>query len=385
MPIDSNEATSLLSGLVAVESTNPWLLEGAAGEAAVARYISDWLAKSGISAQTEEVLPGRSNVVARLGGTGGGQILCLNAHVDTVGLAGWPDQALRPRIEGDRLYGLGAADDKGQCVAALLALKSAMSWKRPLSGEVIVAFTVDEEGASKGTEHLVTRHKANAAIVLEPVGLGSIVVSHQGFGWVDVVVHGVAAHGSEPEKGVDAIVQMAEVIQRLHRLDVERFARSPHRLNGKTVFHTGTIRGGTDYATYPSACVVGLEIGTQPGETMRDRTRDIEAILEGIREVIPTFKAEFNVKLEHEPFEAQGHEVLLGGLSEAIEEVLGRTPTQTGLNAWTDSALMQTAGIPTLMIGARGGNLHAPDEWVSLTEVVQLAQILEHVMLRYCH
>ena len=166
------------------------------------------------------------------------------------------------------MLGLGAADDKGHCAAALLALKSAVLSGRRMRGDLMIAIVADEEGASIGTEHLVAHHKSeiDAAIVLEANGLTNVLVTHQGFGWIDVVVHGTAAHGSAPDKGVDAIVHMAEVVRRLHELDRKAYQAHPHPMNGRTVFHTGTIVGGTDYATYPDRCVLGIEIGTQPGE-----------------------------------------------------------------------------------------------------------------------
>jgi acetylornithine deacetylase len=331
----------------------------------------------------EEVAPGRPNLLARLRGSGGGPTLCLNAHSDTVGYANWRERALVPRRDGDRLYGLGAADDKGCCAVALLVLRELVASGMALRGDLLVAFTADEEGASIGTEHLVANHEMDAAIVLEPDGLPRLIVEHQGFGWIDVIVHGKAAHGSAPDEGVDAIVHMAEVVRRLDRLDREVFRANPDPLNGRTVFHTSTIGGGTDYATYPSRCVLGIEIGTQPGEHLSDRVADIEAVFAVIREADPSFQGEVEVTLEREPFRAEGHEDLQGALDAAATEVLGRPFEPAGLNAWADSGLMQGAGIPTLMLGPLGSNFHAPDEWTSIAETVQTVEIVERAVRRF--
>ncbi|MDP9301022.1 MAG: M20/M25/M40 family metallo-hydrolase [Actinomycetota bacterium] len=199
-----------------------------------------------------------------------------------------------------------------------------------------------------------------------------------------MVVHGRAAHGSAPEKGIDAIVHMAEVVRRLDRLDREVYSASAGSTNGKTVFHTGTIEGGTDYATYPSRAVLGIEIGTQPGENLSDRVREIEAILGEIAGTHTGFRAEVDVKLDREPFRAQGHGKLLAALDSAAVEVIGRPFEQQGLNAWTDAALMQAAGIPTVLIGSAGGNFHAPDEWASISELAQLANIVDGAARRFC-
>ena len=128
------------------------------------------------------------------------------------------------------MIGLGVADDKGGCAAAMLAARGtgshrANSWRAMCS----IALVIDEEGVSIGTEHLVANHadEIDMAINLEPDGSHTIFGEHQGFGWIDIVVHGVPAHGSAPEKGVDAIVHMAEVITRLHKLDKTQWTPNP--------------------------------------------------------------------------------------------------------------------------------------------------------------
>jgi acetylornithine deacetylase len=383
MPVSERDVEELISQLVRIESVTPWLIPDGSGEGEVARFMAGWLDGLGAQVTLEDVEPGRPNLLARLPGTGGGPTLCLNAHSDTVGFANWRDRALEPRREGDRLFGLGAADDKGCCALALLVLRELAASGERLRGDLLVACTVDEEGVSIGTEDLVRRHRMDAAIVLEPDALPRLVVEHQGFGWIDVIVHGRPAHGSAPEEGVDAIVHMAEVVRRLDRLDREIFSANPDPLNGRTVFHTGTIEGGTDYATYPSRCVLGIEIGTQPGEHLSDRVRDIETIFAEVREAHPSFRGEVEVKLDREPFRAEGHEDLQAALDAAATNVLGRPLEPVGLNAWADSGLMQGAGIPTLMFGPLGTNFHAPDEWISIPEVVQAVAIVEGAVRRF--
>ena len=148
-------------------------------------------------------------------------------------------------------------------------------------------------------------------------------------------------------------------------------------MNGRTVFHTGTVAGGTDYATYPNIAKLGIEIGTQPGEHLSNRVAEIEAIFSEIALSEPGFRGEVVVRLDREPFQARGHETLLAAVSRAMESVLGEPAKLVGVNAWTDAALMQDAGIPTLLLGANGGNFHAPHEWVSVSDVVNLCAILE--------
>ena len=383
MPVTARQVIELLSAMVQIESVTPSLIPTGAGEAKVAAYIAQWLARTGADVDVVEVASGRQNVLARLRGTGGGPVLCLNAHSDTVGYAGWPEEALRPRIDGDRMYGLGAADDKGGCAAAMLALAAVAESGAQLRGDLLVACVADEEGRSIGTEHLVEQGGINAAIVIEPQPTHELVVEHQGFGWIDIVTRGVAAHGCEPGIGVDAIVHLAHVITRLGRLDREVFQMHPSLMNGRTVFHTGTISGGTDYATYPNVAKVGIEIGTQPGESLSDRVAEIEAIFADVARTEQGFSGQVVVRLEREPFVAQGHERLQDVVVKAMTAVLGREPSITGMNGWTDAALLQAAGIPTLLLGATGGNYHTTGEWASISELARLTEILEQSARAY--
>ncbi len=355
MPVTARQVIELLGPMVRIESITPSLIPTGSGEGKVAEYIAAWLARTGASVDVVEAAPGRPNVLARLRGTGAGPTLCLNAHSDTVGYGGWPDEALVPHVDGDRMYGLGAADDKSGCAAAMLALAAIAGSGAQFRGDLLVACVADEEGRSIGTEHLVRQGGIDAAIVIEPQPTHELVVEHQGFGWIDVITRGVAAHGCEPDVAVDAIVL----------------------LNGRTVFHTGTVTGGTDYATYPSFAQVGIEIGTQPGERLSDRVAEIESIFAEIARNEKGFSGDVVVRLEREPFVAQGHEPLQEFVVKAMTAVLGREPAITGMNGWTDAALLQAAGIPTLLLGSTGGNYHTAGEWASISELVRLTEILE--------
>jgi acetylornithine deacetylase len=177
---------------------------------------------------------------------------------------------------------------------------------------------------------------------------------------------------------------MAEVVKRMDQLDREVFSLTAESRNGKTVFHTGTLEAGTDYATYPSRAVLGIEIGTQPGEHLSDRVREIEGIFAELSGTLRGFSAEVDVKLDRDPFVAEGYEPLLAALDAAAVDVIERPFEPCGLNAWTDAALMQAAGIPTVLIGSAGGNYHAPDEWASIPELTQLARIVESAARTFC-
>ena len=385
MPVFPRQVIELLSPMIRIESVTPCLVEGGSGEAKIAEFIAGWLLDSvaGVDVELVEVKPGRPNVIARLRGTGGGPTLCLHAHTDTVGYEGWPDEALMPKVDGDRIYGLGAADGKAACAAAMLALQSLAESRARFRGDLLVAFVADGEGASIGSEQLARQGGFDAAIVLEPRRTHEVGVEHQGFGWLDIITRGVAAHGREQESGVDAIVHLAEVISRLHQLDLAKFQAYPSLLNGKTVFHTGTITGGTDYSTYPNFARLGIKIGTQPGEHLSDRIAEIHAIFAEIARIEPGFSGEVVVHMDREPFVASGHEELQQMAAGAMMEVLGRKAKVSGMDGWTDAPLIQASGVPTLLLGSAGGNYHVPNEWASISEVIKLSAVLERIARQY--
>src|SRR5436305_12428547 len=104
--IGMNEITKLLQQLVAIDSINPDLVPGSAGEQNIARFVAEWLDRAGLEVELDESAPGRPNVIGIARGTGGGRSLLLNAHMDTVGVAGMA-RPHHPYIEGNRLYGRG--------------------------------------------------------------------------------------------------------------------------------------------------------------------------------------------------------------------------------------------------------------------------------------
>lgn len=185
----------LLADLVRIDSVNPDLIEGAAGEGEIARYVAGWLERAGLEAELEEVAPGRFNAVGIARGSGGGNTLLLNAHTDTVGVAGM-ERPFEPVVEDGRLHGRGAYDMKASLAAIMLAGAEAAG--AGLRGDVIVTAVCDEEAASVGTARVANRYRADAAIVAEPTEL-RLALAHKGFVGFEVETAGRAAHGSRPD------------------------------------------------------------------------------------------------------------------------------------------------------------------------------------------
>jgi acetylornithine deacetylase/succinyl-diaminopimelate desuccinylase family protein len=375
-----SEITELLRQLVAIDSINPDLVPGSAGEEKIARFIADWLERAGLEVVWEEPAPRRPNVIGIARGAGGGKSLLLNAHMDTVGITGM-ERPHDPFIKDNRLYGRGAYDMKGG-LAAIMATGAAVK-KRTLPGDVIITAVADEEFASIGTASIVKNWHADAAIVTEPTEL-NICTAHKGFVWLDFETEGIAAHGSRPDLGIDAIVKMGKVLVSIEELNRLLCSAPSHRLLGSGSVHASLIQGGQELSSYPNHCFLSAERRTVPGETLQKVEAEMTGILEQIASSDHTFKASITATLTREPFETSLDEPIVRTLLRKTSTILGHEPIEIGHTGWMDSALLSSAGIPTVVFGPGGEGAHAVVEWSNLEHVDRCVEILTAVAEEFC-
>src|SRR3954452_10452383 len=358
-----SDLVELLRGLVAIDSVNPELVPGGAGEGAVARFVAEWLERAGLEVTLEEVAPGRPNVVGVRRGSGGGRSLVLNAHMDTVGFAGM-DAPLEARIDGDRMYGRGTCDMKAGLAAAMSAAASVDG----LAGDVIVAAVADEEAGALGTRAFVERWAADGAIVTEPTE-ELVAVAHKGFVGFEIETAGRAAHGSRPEEGIDAIVAMGPILTSLEELDDSLGDEATHPLLGRASVHASLIEGGQEFSSYPDRCLLTGEWRTLPGDTS-------EAVVARLRDIAGG--AEVRGLHVGQPFEVDPE-------SDLPRLVCEHARTEfTGVAFWADSAILAGAGIPTVLYGPIGAGAHAVVEWVDLGSVERVRDTLVAVARDFC-
>lgn len=375
LPYTSADVEVLLSDLVAIDSVNPALVPGGAGEAEIARFVAGWAEAAGLAVDIVEPSPGRPSVVATARGHGGGRSLMLNAHLDTVGVAGMAAPH-EPRVQDGRLYGRGSYDMKGGLAACMLATAGAA--RAGLAGDVLLTAVSDEEHSSIGVQAVVERYNADACVVTEPTSLG-ICVAHKGFAWWRITAHGRAAHGSRPDLGSDAIARMGPVLTGLAELDRSLEERT-HPLVGRASVHASLIDGGQELSSYPERCVLQVERRTLPGETHEVVTEELRGLLDGGAPDI----LEGDVTLVREPFEVGGDEAIVAVVRERATEVLGREPETMGHTAWMDAAFTQAAGIATVVFGPHGAGAHEVEEWVDLASVEACARTLVATAGEFC-
>lgn len=377
MTATSMTALDLLDELVRIDSVNPGLDPAGAGEAQIAAYIARWGRSAGLRVDVLEGTTGRPSVIVR-GGRGRGRRLLLCGHLDTVGLAGTRD-GLTPRVEGDRLYARGAYDMKAGLAAALIACRDAAL--AGIDGEVVVAAVADEELASLGTQEVLTH--------LDPAGIDAAVVTepterqagtaHRGFVWTEVTVTGVAAHGSRPHLGADAILAAGHHLAAFDHLDRQLRSR-PHPFLGPGNLHASLISGGTGESTIPDRCVFTVERRTLPGETLEQVEADIADLVERCRPADPRITVTTRTVLHRPPMETSPTAPVV----QALLAAAGPGTSVAPMSYWADSAFLAAAGIPTVLYGPEGDGAHADTEWVSRSGTTTATTVLTQLGQDFC-
>jgi len=361
----TDSTISLLEALVAIDSVNPSLVAGAAGEREVARRIAVELIDAGLKVHVDDAAPGRPNVIGLLEGRSPGPALMFCGHMDTVGVTGMRDP-FRPVERDGRVYGRGAQDMKGG-LAAMVAAAATIAKDGLPRGRLLVAAVVDEEHASVGAEALVRQWRADAAVVTEPTGL-DVAVAHKGFEWIEVETIGRAAHGSRPRDGRDAILRMGRVLGHLESLDRRLQSQPAHPLLGTASLHASTIAGGQELSSYPERCTLQVERRTLPGEPSGVGLAEIRGIVDRLREEDAEFAADARLMFGRGGYEIAAAHPLPELLTRAAAAE-GARPQRVGMSFWSDAAILAAAGIPTVLFGPGGAGLHSTEEYVNVDDV----------------
>jgi acetylornithine deacetylase len=374
---------TLLRDLIAIDSVNPLLSSGAAGERQIGEFVAAQLRAVGIDVEIQAVTGDRSNVIGVIEGHEAGRTLMLCGHMDTVGVAGM-NAPFDPVHKDGRIYGRGSQDMKGGLAAMMAAVLHVARNETLKKGRVILAGVIDEEYASNGADALVTQWKADAAVIGEPTDM-KIAVGHKGFEWIEITTEGIAAHGSRPAEGRDAIMRMGRVLDRLERLDRSLQARSPHPIHGTASLHASLINGGRELSTYPDRCTLKMERRTIEGELAYCGLTEAEEILSQLRSEDPEFSASATSLFSRPPY------LTPAGIDNEVARMIsngvlrrGLEPVSGGMSFWTDAAILGAAGIPSIIFGPSGAGLHSTTEYVVADDVLRCRDILIDLVRDFC-
>jgi acetylornithine deacetylase len=373
-----DNALKLLKELIAVDSVNPSLVPGAAGEAAVARTIAEAMRGMGLTVEIQDAAPGRPNVVGTLQGRVAGRSLMFCGHIDTVGVSGMK-APFDPAERDGKIFGRGSQDMKSGVAAMIDAARVIRESGGLDAGKIVIACVADEEHASIGADALVTKWRADAAVVTEPTDL-QVAIAHKCLEWVEIETEGVAAHGSRPREGRDAIRLMARVLNGLDALDKTLQSRPPHALLGTASLHASLIEGGRELSSYPDRCHLQMERRTVPGEAPGAAGREVEELLARLKREDADFRGASKVMFARSPYEiAANHE-----LPQSMIRATGRSSTPIGMSFWTDAAILGDAGIPSILYGPTGAGLHSVEEWVDAKSVLTCRDALVALARDWC-
>jgi acetylornithine deacetylase len=315
--------------------------------------------------------------MVRLEGQEPGPHLIFNGHTDVVPPGpGWTVDPYGAEIHDGRLYGRGSADMKAG-VAAMIEAALTVYQRARFRGAITLAMVADEEEGGGGTRHAVQQGlRGDWAIIPEPTDLRP-VIAHKGDFNFYITVHGQAAHGSVPERGINAIYGAGRLLTAIQELNVRLASRS-HPLVGKPTISVGTIHGGEITCMVPAVCRLAVDRRVIPGERPADVIDEVRELLDRLSRDDPTFKAEMDVPIQALPMELAPDQPLVAALQTATRRVIGADPGYFGWAATCDASILsEEAQTPTIIFGP--GSIeqaaHRPDESVAVDEVIACAQI----------
>jgi acetylornithine deacetylase len=368
--------SSLLMELVQIPSVNPTLApEEGHNEQRLADFCGEWLTDHRVATRLEEIEPGRPNVIGEAGLVEG-PVLVLCAHLDTVGTTGMTIPPFEPTVVGDRLYGRGSYDMKGGIAAAMVAAAELAATDMP--GRLMLALVSDEEYSSIGAEAFADRYIADGCIITEPTG-GQLILAHKGFLWAEIRTEGKAAHGSRWDLGISAVGKMGPVIVSLESHDRLVLRERIHDLVGPASLHPAIVSGGVGLSTYAPDCTLKVERRTLPGEKRENVEKELLDVVADSGQ-----QAETDCFFYRSPMACDPDEAIARSTRQAVLEITGMTPTETGVGYWTDGGIFSDAGIPTVLYGPSGEGAHAAEEWVDIESVLTCARVLVNAARHFC-
>ncbi|MBW1780921.1 MAG: M20 family metallopeptidase [Deltaproteobacteria bacterium] len=343
-------------------------------------YLGKLLEDGGFDTQFYEFEKGRTSLVARTKGPSDLEPICFTGHMDTIplGAARWTRDPFKGETDGDWIYGRGVADMKGGVAAMVMAGLHMARLPKGKAG-VILVITAGEETGCEGAYFLASHEtalgKAGALVVGEPTS-NFPIVGHKGALWIEARASGVAAHGSMPEKGVNAIYKAAHAVKKLEDFN---FDVAPHKLLGSPTLNVGTIRGGININSVPDQALIGIDIRTIPDQ--------------GNKEVYERLSSYLGDELTlHRVIDVEGiatdpQDEWVQGVFEIMKPILKERPVARGVTYFTDASVLTPAlgNPPTVILGPGEPEMaHKTDERCRISKIEEAAEAYLKIAERWC-
>jgi len=347
-------------------------------EQEIIRFIEQKMKSLGYDQVTIDSM---GNVLGRIGE--GGKSILFDSHVDTVEVNDEKDWEYPPfsgEIAEGRLHGRGSVDMKSSIAASIYAGVIARELGLTSGKAVYVSCTVFEEDCDgENLKHLFKELKLRPdyVVICEPSN-NKIAVGHKGKLQVSIKTQGVSAHGSAPEKGVNAVYEMAEIIQRVEKTNLELMKKDKPR---GTLVLSKISSISASLNAVPSECEIYLDRRIIPGETEHDIRREMDEIIEGKNATweVGTLqrKSWTGMDIHYEPFHLAwkidpDHE-LTKACKAAYLDTLGAEPSEFDFWDFSTNAVTPVSlGIPTIGFGPGEYKLaHMRNENCKVEQIVE--------------
>jgi succinyl-diaminopimelate desuccinylase len=337
----------------------------------------------------------RYNVLGQLAARGAKKTLHFNAHYDVVPVSGdWKHgDPFSGVVEGGWIYGRGTSDMKGSIASLLLALQALRATSQKPKMNLEVSFTADEETDSAlGTGWLVEHApiKPDYAIVMEGGELNQVCCGHNGTLWLEVTVHGKAAHGSRPDLGVNALEKMSALVLALGDYQ-KKLARKKWRTpNGRLASPTLNLGGvfscgdGAKINTVPALAKFTLDRRVLAVESHAVAERDLRAFLAAAARKIPGCKISVEKISENYACFSQPSHPFFAAMADCVTRVRKEQAVFNVSTGFNDMHFFASIlKIPTIGYGPGGRKEHAVDEAAKVSELIASAKIYAELMTNF--
>lgn len=371
--ISLDEITELTAALVGSPGENP-----PGGESATVKTLAEACAARSLECTLTEVEPDRQNLAAVLPG-GAGPGLLLLGHTDVVPAGeGWTVDPVGGVVRDGRLFGRGSADMKGGLAACVVAMAALRGAGVQLTGPVELSAVVDEEETGKGVRHYIAqqdRSHFRGCIVAEPTDLQTVIAA-RGDAYLELTVHGRAAHSGRPGDGVNAIYGAAAIVADLEAWHHELSA-APHPLVGPATWSVGQIQGGTGTSIVPAECRVLADRRLLPGESVATVVEALKQRVAALRLEERGITVEVRDTMDMPGFETAPDHRFVVTADGALADAGGPGLPLGGWTAACDGGFVaRDAGVPVVVLGpgSVADQAHRADESVALEELLVAAR-----------
>ncbi len=368
MPTADRDVVRLTQNLVRIQSTNPTV-----PEARCAEFVEGFLREHQVPFERLAVSENRWNVLARLKGGDGPPLLML-AHLDTVPVGdGWSHDPFGAEIDGGRMWGRGTCDMKGGMAASMLAMLTLRDEGRTLSGDLVLAFTVDEESAMAGAFAMIDAGlvRSDAYIVAAEPSNGQLLVAQKGAVWHELRFRGISAHGSMPHLGADANRALSLAMEGCYQGIAE--VGDDHELLGRATLVVGVMEGGFKTNVVADRARAEIDVRYPPSTNSEEVRAMIARSAERAARALPGVEFEVLGKgMDRPPVICDPGSPLIGAIQDAHRAVTGTPVEIAGFRAYTDAAVCAIgANSPHCVVYGPGqlAQAHTVDEFVEVEDL----------------